>query len=167
MTLQLNLCIKNPSSHVKYNFKNNENMVKQLDFTVKTLEKEVETLNKKEKKKLKEVLQTAYLTCVSTLVLAHPTFAATQSQEINLPQEMKEIMNQLILICIIVGSGLATLLLVIAGIGKMFRYSNAKQWSIDILKGLAQVLVAPVLVMTIVYLSFLLFGSSDWFVSPL
>jgi ABC-type amino acid transport system permease subunit len=75
------------------------------------------------------------------------------------------------ILTISVGAGiiLAAILLVLAGMSRMFgkkMRKDATEWTVDIIKGLTQVLISVPIVFVIYYLATLIFKSSGWFVSP-
>lgn len=115
----------------------------------------------------KKLIKITSLTSISTLGLATPVFAqTTQSQILN--SEVVQIFKYLELGAAAVGLGLSILLLQAAGIFRMFpkKKREAMEWTDDILKGLLQLVVAPILVMTITLTAYFLFGNSEWFIKP-
>ena len=161
----LNLSAKTLDPHVHYN-----NPVKNIaingnqDFLIPMLEKEVNMLSPQEKLTVKNVLRTMQVTLVSSLGVATPTMAAEMDGF--LPKaEILEIVGYITGITALIGVGTAIVMLQAAGVYRMFRKKKeATEWSNDILKGLAQVTVAPILVGTIVLLAHFLFGSSEWYI---
>lgn len=148
-----------------------------VNFHIPTLIEEVKTLKKKERNQYKKKIQTFLATASSFLMLSPLTLTAkatnTTVPVTNLPKSAEgmppEIMDLLIgLLVIAVGTGvvLAAILLVSAGVARMFRWKNASSWTVDILKGFTQILIAVPVVFVIYYVANLIFGSSGWFVNP-
>lgn len=161
----LNLSAKSLNPHVHYNnpsknFAINENH----DFLIQALEKEVNLLSSQETLKIRNILRTIQITLVSSLGVVTPTMAAEMDGF--LPKaEILEIFAYLTGITAIAGVGTSIVLLQAAGVYRMFRKKKeAVEWSNDILKGLAQVTIAPILVGTIVLLAHFLFSSSEWYI---
>lgn len=75
-----------------------------------------------------------------------------------LPDEVVTIMIQLIIGCGILGVVFAILCLMIAGGYRMIGQTDkAQMWSVDIIKGLGQVLLSPVIILLLVTLTGLVF----------
>lgn len=148
-----------------------------VNFHLPTLLEEVKNLKKKERNQYKKQIQTFLATSSSFLMLS-PLMSTAKATNItvpatNIPKSAEgmppEIMDLLIgLLVIAVGAGvvLAAILLVSAGIGKMFRMKNASAWTVDILKGFTQILIAVPVVFVIYYVANLIFAGSGWFVNP-
>lgn len=191
MTLTLNLCTRKQDPSVNYNLFNqiniNEENVKvdTVNFHIPTLVKEVKGLKKSERRKLKTVAQTFITTSTSFLLLSSKSMANTvQSVNLNqvqpttgthlptsgigMPPELLELM--LTILVIIVGAAiiLSIIFLVLAGTMRFIpkRKKEASEWTVDIVKGLVQVLMAPAIVFLIYYLASKLFANSGWFISP-
>ncbi|MDQ6600850.1 hypothetical protein [Bacillus salipaludis] len=140
-----------------------------IRFFLVEMRKEVVSLPKKEQKVWKKKLLIAYQTCVSMLVLVKPAAAATPALSTNLiPTDLLQVILQLEFLAVILGVGLAQLCFVGAGIYRILRKEKiSKEWSVDIIKGLVQILIAPIVIMTITYIIYFLFGNSEWFINPL
>lgn len=151
---------KNLDSTVRY-----INPVKKIDngnFTVKMSQVEVKEQVKK-KSRLKKAMHIGYMTSTSILS-ATPALAAETLTNTDLAQ----IFIYLEGIIAFAGLGTAAVLLQSAGVYRMFpkKKEKATDWSVDILKGLTQLVVSPVLVGVIAFVAYLLFGNSDWFIKP-
>lgn len=151
--------------------------VNNVNFHIPTLLKEVKKLPKKERTNIKKQILTFQATVASFLLLSSKSMANTiqnPSVPVNnlpktaesLPPEIMELLITLLVIAVGGGVVLAAILLVSAGIGKMFRMKNASAWSVDILKGVVQILIAPSVIFLIYYLSNLVFGNSGWHINP-
>jgi hypothetical protein len=180
MTL-VTLCVKSPDPLVNYQLsspfvvKNEHISFNNVNFHLPTLLKEVKGLPKNKIEGYKRVIKTFIVTASSFLMLPLKSMANTSIPTgTNLPTQAEglppELLNMLIkLLVISVGSAviLAAILLVGAGIMKMFRKrKEANEWTVDIIKGLIQILVAAPVVFLIYYLASLLFSGSGWHVSP-
>lgn len=75
-----------------------------------------------------------------------------------LPDEVVNILIQLIVGCGILGVAFAILCLMIAGGYRMIGQTDkARLWSVDIIKGLGQILLAPVIILLLVTVTALIF----------
>jgi Na+-driven multidrug efflux pump len=84
-----------------------------------------------------------------------------------LPPELLALLLKLLVISVGAAIILSMILLVGAGVMKMFRKKKeANEWTVDIIKGLIQILVAVPVVFLIYYVANNLFSGSGWFVSP-
>ncbi len=117
-----------------------------VDFFIINLQREVRN-NPREAIRLKKSLTQTLTVFTSFLALTHPAIAATKG----LPPEIDAAMLKIQLICLGISAGLAVICLMLAGMFKMLGLSTkAETWTWDIIKGLVQVLVAPVVVGIIV-----------------
>lgn len=116
-----------------------------IDFFILQLQKEVKR-NPQQALKIKKSLSQTLTVFVSFLTLTHPALATN-----GLPAEIDAALLKIQLICLGISAGLAVICLMLAGMFKMFGLSSkAQTWTWDIIKGLIQVLVAPVAVGIIV-----------------
>lgn len=143
-----------------------EDVKQDANFLDQKIIKGVKSLSHFEKRRILKILKTTYLTLTSTLGLAIPVLAQSSASVMN--SEILEIMKYLEAIAAIGGVGLAIILLQAAGVYRMFpkKKTEATEWTVDILKGLLQLVVAPILVMTITLATYFLFGNSEWFIKP-
>lgn len=75
-----------------------------------------------------------------------------------LPPEITELLIQLIVACGVIGVAFAIICLMIAGGYRMVGQTDkARLWSVDIIKGLGQVLLAPVIIFLLVTITGLIF----------
>lgn len=80
------------------------------------------------------------------------------SQSNIIPSEIEEILMQLILAAGGLAVALAMLCLIVAGVYRMLgQTQKAQKWSVDIIKGLGQVLLAPIVILILVSLASLVF----------
>jgi hypothetical protein len=147
-----------------------------VNFHIPTLIEEVKQLSKSEKKEYKKVLKAFLMTVSSFMILplrsmAAPSVPVTatnlpQTAE-GLPPELLALLLKLLVISVGAAIILSMILLVGAGVMKMFRKKKeANEWTVDIIKGLIQILVAVPVVFLIYYVANNLFSGSGWFVSP-
>lgn len=111
----------------------------------------------KEAKKLKKILFTTHTMLLLILVKNNVALAAPNNP---VPQDLTD--SLMIVIAVIAAMGVATAIisLMIAGMWKMlFGKAKADEWTVSVLKGLAQVIAAPILVAFIVGLFTLLFSN--------
>lgn len=171
MTVKVALSARNLQKEVNYinpyKVLNDEDSVV---FTIKKLEKEVKQLNKKEKKKFKVICHQILATSTSFFTLVNPIMAATNSpQDLILPSDILEIGMWAIGIMAVASFILTIILLQSASVQKMiFRKKKkvANEWMIEILKGFTTIMLAPVIVLAISLVMYLLFGNLEFFVSP-
>jgi hypothetical protein len=172
---------RNPESLVNYklnSFEINQESIpfNNVNFHIPTLIEEVKQLSKSEKKKYKKVLKTFLMTASSFMILPLRSMAALsvpvtatnlpQTAE-GLPPELLALLLKLLVISVGAAIILSMILLVGAGVMKMFRKKKeANEWTVDIIKGLIQILVAVPVVFLIYYVATNLFSGSGWFVSP-
>jgi len=175
--MKLNLSVKNLDQEVNYIKPHKEinlnEQVKNQSFLIKTIEKEVKSLSKKKQKVLLTIAKATLTASISSLILVNPVFAATPlavpvaTGSAIMPTDIMKIGMYLIGICATVSTILAMILMQLAGGYRMLRKSKeATLWMNDILKGYAVTIIAPILIMTIAFLAYLLFGDSNYFIKP-
>jgi hypothetical protein len=133
---------------------------------LQTLAKEVKSQPLVVRKKFIKLLQRTQLLIAPLLIApkAHaeeninfPLLEKAYGLDI-LPDEIVTILIQLIIGCGILGVAFAILCLMIAGGYRMIGQSDkAQMWSVDIIKGLGQVLLAPVIILLLVTVTALVF----------
>jgi hypothetical protein len=175
------ICVRNPESSVNYklnSFEVNGDSIpfNNVNFHIPTLIEEVKQLPKSEKKKYKKILKIFLMTTSSFMILPLRSMASTSvpvaatnlpKTAEGLPPELLELLLKLLVISVGASVILAAILLVGAGVMKMFRKKKeANEWTVDIIKGLIQILVAVPVVFLIYYVATNLFSGSGWFVSP-
>lgn len=173
--VKLTISVRKLEQEVKYNKPHQQIHWNEQSkpFLTQTLLEEVKQLPKKEKKKYAVIAKTLLLTSISTLALVNPTFAATsvetvaQQQGTIMPKDIMEIGMYLIGLCTIISTVLAIILSQLAGGYRMLRKEKeATAWTSDILKGYTQIILSPVIIVTIAFLAYLLFGGSQFFIKP-
>ncbi|MFS1518525.1 hypothetical protein V1503_18990 [Bacillus sp. SCS-151] len=163
--IKLNLCVKRPEQGVNYIPYSKADTCS--TFLIKNIQKEVVKLNKRKKKIYKQICQTTIATSGFLFMLVRPVLAATGNPTTIMPSDIAKVGMYLIGICTAASVVLAILLTQLAGGYRMLRKGKeATEWTTDILKGLTQVLLAPVLIITITLVMILLFGNFEWFVKP-
>lgn len=176
------LFAKQPDPLIKYHysspilFQEEEVDLFHLNFHIPTLLKEAKRLPKKTIKDYKRNIQLFLATTTSFLALPLKSMANTlPSTSVStlpkgaegIPPEILELLFKLLVIS--VGSAVifAAILLVAAGVKRMLgNKKESNEWTVDIIKGLVQVMVAVPVVFLIYYVVNLLFSGSGWFVSP-
>lgn len=183
--VNVKLCLKNPDYLVKYNsfqpviVSDSSLGISTVNFHLQTISEEVKSLGKKKLNQYKKEVMTFLATASTFLVLPLRSMANTDTTtNFNIPVSgipqtaegmSPEIMSLLIgvLGTIVVGGViLAMILLASVGVANMFGMKNTSKWTMNILKGLTQVLVAPSVVFVIYYFSNLVFGKSAWHINP-
>lgn len=129
---------------------------------IQGLVKEVRTLSKKEKKEAHKKLSQTLSVFLSTLTTTTPTFAANSIVSPDLIKLFLQAIGACVGLAVLVG----TLLLILTGVWQMFNAEKASEMRQNIIKGLIQSLVAPLVVMVIVYLGHLLFSDNSYYIDP-
>jgi hypothetical protein len=171
----VNLCVKNPSSLVKYHFTNPIIIEREdVNFHIPTLE-EVKKLPKQKLKEYKKIAK-AFLATVTTFLIlplrsmaqsSIPVGTTTLPNSVTgMPPELLELFKTILEISVGAAFFLAAILMVVNAMGRMFRLNGMTQWAKDIIRGLIQVMVAVPIVFLIYYVANLLFSGNGWFVSP-
>ena len=177
--MQVNLCVRKPNPSVKYQF-TNPIVIGNDTFTLNNVNfqeiiKEVRQLPKNKIKEYKKNIKLFIVTATSFMMLplksmaseSIPTTTNLPKTAEGLPPELLDLLVKLLMISVGLAVMLAAILLVGAGIMRMFRKKKeATEWTSDILKGFIQVLVAPSVIFVIYYLATLLLGNSGWHVNP-
>ena len=137
-----------------------------IENFIKSTAKEVESYSIKKKKKLLTITS-GILTLLTTMTASSQIAMAENVVQVDynsdlIPTEISEILTQLINFAGKIGILIAILLMIIAGCLKMFGQSEkARKWSVDIIKGFGQILLAPLIIMILVTLTRLLLGNVD------
>lgn len=146
------------------------------DFLFRNLEWEVKRTKKKDLKKYAKICRAALTTSLLLLGLAHPAFAATDvlipgsaGSNVLMPKDIVTIGLWIIGISATISSVLAVILMQLAGGYRMLRKENkrdATEWTQEIMKGYTQIILAPVIILAIAFIAYLLFGNFQWFAKP-
>jgi hypothetical protein len=150
--------------------------VNEENFHISTLIEEVKNLPKKERSKLRKQI-IAFQSAVASFSLFPLTSMANSTNVTvpvttlpnsaeGIPTEIMDLLIGLLKVSVAAGIILAAILLVGAGIGKMFRMKDVNDWITDIIKGLVVVISATPLIFLIYYAATKLFSGSGWFVTP-
>lgn len=127
-------------------------VVEKMDFLVGEVIEEVsKTKSHRKRAAIKKKLMAAYVGALAFAMTATPSFATTSlayaPDPSVLPTEINETLVTIQFICLSIAGGVAAICLMMAGALKMFGMeSKAKTWTQEILKGFAQILVAPVVI---------------------
>jgi hypothetical protein len=181
----VNFCVKNPNPVVNYQFSepfkvNNEHFsMDNVNFHIPTLFEEVKNTSKAKIQSYKRIINAFLVTASSFLMLPLRSMANTSVPTAQmgttilpktaegLPPELLALLLKLLVIAVGTAVILAAILLVGAGVMKMFRKrKEANEWTVDIIKGLIQILVAAPVVFLIYYLANMLFSGGGWHVTP-
>jgi hypothetical protein len=148
----------------------------QINFHIPTLVEEVKKLPKKKIKEYKRIVQTFLTTASSFMALPLKSMANTlpstgattlPTHAEGIPPELLELLLKLLVISVGSAVVFAAILLVAAGVNRMLgKRKESSEWTIDIIKGLVQVMVSAPVVFLIYYVVSLLFSGSGWFISP-
>lgn len=166
-----------PMQSYKINKQSKDSHIEKMNFLAKSLLKEV--IPKKEGKKFVKIALRTIATSLSILTLVDPTFtlAATIAPSV-LPvaanpdlitsMDIIKLCKYLLGICIVISFSIAIIMSVIASSLGYFRKSEKSfKWVTEIIKSFVMVMLAPTIIITIALVAYLLFGSSEWFISPL
>lgn len=184
----LNLYAKEPTPNVKYNSKSIQINHKQKElkadsaFILNNLQEEVKNLKLKQRKRYVRIAKATLLTSLSILTFANPLLASAQistvavpvlatvantTPDMIMPADVMKVGVYLIGIFMAISTILSILLYQISGGYRMLRKSKeATEWQSDIIKGFTQTLIAPVIIVTIAFLAYLLFGNLPYFAKP-
>jgi hypothetical protein len=171
--------VRKPNPSVKYQF-TNPIVIGNDTFTLNNVNfqeiiKEVRQLPKNKIKEYKKNIKLFIVTATSFMMLPLksmaseliPTTTNLPKTAEGLPPELLDLLVKLLMISVGSAVMLAAILLVGAAVMKMFRKrKEANEWTVDIIKGLIQVLVAVPVVFLIYYVANLFFGTGIWHVSP-
>lgn len=134
--------------------------------------KEVKTLPLKKQMKFHKLILQTSIAVIPLMAVSNQASAQTVAVDMGildkakgldiLPTEILQLLTQLIVACGILGVLLSILCLMIAGGLRMtMQTDKAKRWSTDIIKGLGQILLAPLVIATLVTLTSLILGNID------
>jgi hypothetical protein len=169
--MKLNLCGRELDQEVKYNVPHkairlNSSKKEENNFLTQDLKKEVKGLSLKNKRKMLRICKLTTAS-ISFFMLGTPVFAQTPGADVIMPTDIMKIGMYLIGICAVASTILAIILGQFAGAYRMMRKKKeATEWTDDILRGYAQTILAPVIIITIALVAYLLFGNFEWFVKP-
>ncbi len=128
--------------------------IQQENFLIQ-LAKEVKT-NTRQAKRLRKLIIGTLSVSISLLVLSQPTFASPVD---SVDPDLMNTLLTLMVACVGLSMGAAVIALMLAGTWRMFfGGKQSGEWTINIVKGIAQVLAAPVVVALIAGLFTLLFS---------
>lgn len=161
---QIDSNVKYIKPYREYNIKENISV-----FTIQKLEEEVKYLNKNKINKLKKICSQTLTTATTFFTTISPTLATSTPQMITQSDILAGGMT--IIGIMAVASFVLTIILLQSAAGyKMIlrkKKKEANEWSIEIIKGFIQIMIAPALISTIALVMYLLFGNLTWFVNPL
>jgi uncharacterized membrane protein YdfJ with MMPL/SSD domain len=132
---------------------------------MEVLAKEVKNQPRHVQRRFYKILRNSYLVILPLLITPHahaqkigfPQLDKAHGLEI-LPPEIMDILIEIIIAAGVLGVAFAILCLMIAGGYRMIGQSmKAQNWSTDIIKGLGQVLLAPVIILILVTITSLVF----------
>ncbi|MCA1025698.1 hypothetical protein LCM23_06310 [Cytobacillus kochii] len=160
--------MRKPKNYLNYHlstFYLNEN------FTM-GLVKEVENLSPKQRKYIKRNIQLFISTTASFLTLSSKSMASAQithSEQVitGIPTELLQTTQELIGLAVGSSVLLTILLLIGAGTLRQFRKKKeASEWTVDIIKGFIQIMIATPLVFILYYLTTIILGNFAQFSQP-
>ncbi len=177
MTMLVNLSAKDLQKEVKYinpvktNILNNKlPSIEEMTFLAQSLQKEVNS--KRRKKQFLKIAKVTIATSLSILILVDPTFTLaatvlpiTSTPDMITPPDIIKLCKYLLGIAVTIGFSIAIVMSVIASSLGYFRKSTeSNKWVIEIIKSFVMMLLAPMIIITIAMVAFMLFGGSDWFI---
>lgn len=165
--ITLNISARRLDPRIKYvPFSKTERVV-DVPFILTNLKEEVGREKKKNLKRFARICKVTITTSALLFGLVSPTMAASIAPVPNaiLPSDIMKVGVYLIGISMAASTILAIILSQLAGGWRMLRKGeDATKWTTDILKGYTQVILAPVIIVSIAFVVYLLFGNYDWFV---
>ena len=134
--------------------------------------KEVKALPLKKQMQFHKLLLKTSMVAIPLMMVSNQASAQTiavdmgilgKAKELDiLPTEILQLLMQIIVACGILGILLSMICLIIAGGHRMIgNTSKARSWSIDIIKGLGQILLAPLAIGVLVTLTSLVLGNIE------
>lgn len=161
--------LKDTYSTTSYKNVNKNEDNNSLETFIQSIEEEVKSLPKKRQKKIIKALAT-----IPAMILPFMSSVKTNAQTIQvdfpflndkpdsiIPPEIWDILSQLIASAGKIGFLLSILLIAIAGLMIMFgRREKAVVWISEIIKGYGIILVAPILILLLTTLVYLILGNS-------
>lgn len=180
--MKVNLCVREPKEFL--NYVPFESMtVGNVNFHLPILLKEVKHLPKVRKKHFKKIAVSFLTTLGSIVVLGSKSMANTlppsslnQTGQVTtnlptgtmgIPPELSQFLSSSLLIMVSVAVVLCIGMLIAAGVLRALRKrKEASEWTVDIVKGLTQVILAAPIVFLIYFIATILFSGTGWFISP-
>jgi hypothetical protein len=183
----LRISARNLEPDVKYNhFKQinskeeNKPLLHQSVFHLQNIQEGVKQLNKERRKKYLKIAKATLLTSLSIYMLVDPLLvsaqvptavmataslvASTPTPEMITPSDIVKVGLILIGLTAISGIVLSIILYQVSGAYRMLRNSKeATEWQVDIRKGISDILIAPVIILAIAMMAFLLFSGLPFF----
>ena len=158
------------SYHMKSSIKNKD-LLEGSSF-IEEIAKGVRTLPLKKRMKFHKLILQTSITVIPLMMVSNRANAQMVAVDMGilekakgldvLPTEILQLLTQLIVACGILGVLLSMLCLMMAGGFRMMGNTDkAKRWSVDIIKGLGQILLAPLAIATLVTLTSLILGNID------
>lgn len=181
--VKVNLCVREPQNFLNYKLNSFYVNEPAVNFQMNTIMEEVKVLPKKERKKYQKIALSFIAAMGSFMVFASKSMAATnplptlgQSTPATtlpsvgssvVPPELMEIMTSVLVLMVAVAVVLCIGMLMAAGVLRaMRRKKEAADWTVDIVKGLTQVILSAPIVFLIYFVAVKLFAGSGWFISP-
>jgi hypothetical protein len=180
--ITLNLSARNLTPNVNYNQFNKvqinlkDNGNNQSVFTLQNIQKEANCLNKQKRKKYLKIAKVTLLTSLSIYMLVNPLLASAQipqaitvatTPDMILPEDILKAGMYLIGLTAALALVISIIFFQASGIYRMMRRSKeAIEWQTDIIKGLATAIIAPVLMVVIAFMAYLLFQGLPFFAKP-
>ena len=181
--VKVNLCVKEPQDFLNYKLTTFYVNEESANFHIQTLEEEVKRLPRKQLKKYQKIALSFVATLGTFMVFASKSMAATSPFPVSgqptmgttlpnvastgIPPELMEIMTSVLVLMVAVSVVLCIGMLVAAGVLRALRKKKeATDWTVDIIKGLTQVILSAPIVFLIYYVSVKMFAGSGWFISP-
>ena len=180
--IKVNLCVKEPQEFNNYKLTTFYVSDDAGNFQTQ-IEEEVKHLSKKERKKYQKIAMSFVVTMGSFMAFASKSMAATsplppfgQATPVTtlpsgvatgIPPELMEILTGALVLMVGVSVVLCIGMLMAAGVLRALRKKKeATDWTVDIIKGLTQVIVSAPVVYLIYYVSVKMFAGSGWFITP-
>ena len=175
--MKVNLCVKDPNESLKYIPFKQMTIKDHVNFQLPSLLEEVNQLPKSQKKEYKKIAASFLATFSSFLVSGSRSMAATVQQSsstqtvlpnsMGIPPELAQFLNTGLVMMVAIAVALCIGMLISAGVLRALRKrKEASEWTVDIIKGLTQVILAAPLVFLIYLVATILFNGTGWFISP-
>lgn len=180
--MKVNLCVRKPKEYLNYVPFNSISIAPPVNFQLEVVE-EVNKLPKLKKKQYRKIAASFLMTLASIIPFGSKSMASTlqQSQlnpvattvtslptsQVGIPAELASFLSGGLVTMVAVAVVLCIGMLIAAGVLRALRKrKEASEWTVDIVKGLTQIILSAPLVFLIYFVATMLFSGSGWFISP-
>ena len=180
--VKVNLCVRDPKEYLNYIQFKPMNVNPHVNFQMESLLEEVKELPKARRKEYKKIAASFLITLSSIMPLGSRSMASTLQQsssspvlpattlptaQVGMPPELTQFLSGSLVMMVAIAVVLCIGMLIAAGVLRALRKRReASEWTVDIIKGLTQIILAAPLVFLIYFVATMLFNGTGWFISP-